>query len=92
MNLNELDKKLKDLNISEDNYYLQGLYGSTSDDEKLALIIKKGKYSIEFEVYFKERGEKHSIRLFETETEACKYFLKKMKGINDLEVEIKSKK
>jgi hypothetical protein len=41
MTLKELNIKLKGIGVSEDDYYLHGLSGSTNDDEKLALIIKR---------------------------------------------------
>jgi hypothetical protein len=40
--------------------------------------MKRGKYTIEYEVYFGERGEKHSIQNFTDENEACNYVLKKL--------------
>ena len=85
MNLNELHIKLRELGISEDRYYLHGLYGSTNDDNKLSLIIKKGMHTTEYEVYFKERGEKHSVRLFATEDDACQYIYKRLKENKKLE-------
>ena len=66
MTLQELYIKLKKLGVSEHRYYLHGLYGSTNDDDKPALTIKKGVYTVEYETYYKERGEKHSIRIFIT--------------------------
>jgi hypothetical protein len=74
--IKELHNKLTDLGIPADNYFLHGLYGSTSDDDKHSLTIKKGKWTVEYEVYFSERGEKHSSRMFYSEAEACDYFLK----------------
>lgn len=85
MNLNELHIKLRESGISEDRYYLHGLYGSTNDENKLALIIKKGKHTTEYEVYYKERGEKHSVRLFTTEDDACQYIYKRLKENKELE-------
>ena len=78
MTLLELHTKLKNNGINDDHYFLHGLYGSTDDNEKLALTIKKGKFTIEYETYFKERGEKHSIRTFYSEKEACEYIYKKL--------------
>jgi len=78
MTIEELNNELKNLDVSEDRYYLQGLFGSTNDNDKIALTIRKGNYTIEYEVYYKERGEKHSTRTFTTETEACKYILNKI--------------
>lgn len=85
MTLNELYIKLKELGIPEDRYYLHGLYGSTNDDNKLALTVKKGEYTTEYEVYYKERGEKHSVRLFTTEDEACQYIYKQLKENKEIE-------
>ena len=78
MTLLELHTKLKNNGINEDKYFLHGLYGSTDDNEKLALTIKKGKFTIEYETYYKERNEKHSIRTFYSEEEACKYLYQKL--------------
>jgi len=78
MTISDLHKNLNENGIKEDQYFLHGLYGSTDDNEKIALTIKKGKYNIEYETYFKERGEKHSIRTFKTEEEACEYIYKKL--------------
>jgi len=85
MTIQELSIKLKELGVPEDRYYLHGLYGSTSDDDKLSLTIRKGTYSIEYEVYFKERGEKHSTRIFTNEDEACHYLYKRLKENKEME-------
>lgn len=79
MTILHLYQQLNNLNISPENYYIQGLYGSTDDNDKPALIIRKGKYTIEYEYYYKERGQKHSVQIFTNETEACEYFLEKFK-------------
>lgn len=76
MTIFELHKKLKNIGVPEAMYYLHGLYGSTDDNDKPALTINKGKYTIEYEVYFRERGEKSSIRIFTREDEACENILK----------------
>ena len=76
MTIAELHIKLKELGISEDKYYLHGLYGSTADDDKIALTMRKGKYTVEYEVYYKERGSKSSARIFTTEEDACQYIYK----------------
>ncbi len=85
MKIEELHNELKRLQIHEDRYYLHGLFGSTNDDDKLSLVIKKGKDAIEYEVYYCERGENHSIRNFTSEDEACKYILKKLKEEKKIE-------
>ena len=79
MTIAELYDELKNIGLDDSAIYLHGLHGSTDDNEKLSLTIKKGKYSAVWEVYFKERGEKHSIREFQNETDACEYYLKKTK-------------
>ena len=78
MTIEELSKKLTKRGISSDSYYLHGLYGSLDDSEKIALSMKKGKYTLEYEVYYKERGEKHSSRIFIDEQEACEYIYAKL--------------
>lgn len=85
MILQELYNNLIELGISEDRYYLHGLYGSTNDEDKLALNIKRGVYSMEYETYYKERGEKHSVRIFSTENEACQYIYKRLKENKEIE-------
>ncbi len=67
MTLKELHRKLKKLGVSTNEYYLHGLYGSPSDNDKPALTIRKGKYTYEYEVYYKERGLKHSSNSFTSE-------------------------
>ena len=78
MTIEELHNKLVELKIPADKYYLHGLYGSTDDNDKIALTIKKGKYTIEYETYFKERGEKHSIMTFTNQDEVSNWLLKKL--------------
>ena len=78
MTIEELNSELKNLGASNDRYYLHGLFGSTDDNDKIALTIRKGNYTIEYEVYYKEKGEKHSTRTFTTENEACEYILHKI--------------
>lgn len=85
MTLQELHIKLKELGVSEDRYYLHGLYGSTNDEDKLSLTIKKGIYTLEYEIYYKERGGKHSVRIFTSEDEACQYVYKQLKEIKEME-------
>ena len=85
MTVQDLYIKLKLLGISEDRYYLNGLYGSTSDDDRLALTIKREDYTICYETYYKERGEKHSIVKFSTENEACQYLYKRLLENKEIE-------
>jgi hypothetical protein len=78
MTISELHNRLKESGINDDQYFLHGLFGSKDDNDKIALTIRKGQYVIEYETYYKERGEKHSIRIFTTENEACEYIYKKL--------------
>jgi len=78
MTIEELNSELKKLGVSDDRYYLHGLFGSTGDNDKIAMTIKMGKYTAEYEVYYRERGEKHSSRTFTNENDACEYVLGKI--------------
>ena len=78
MTINELHNNLKEKGVSEDQYFLHGLFGSTDDNDKIALTIRKGKYGVEYETYYRERGEKHSSRTFTIENEACEYIYNKL--------------
>lgn len=81
MTIKELYEKLVELKIPENTYYLHGVYGSTNDRDKIALSINRGKYFIEYEVYFRERTEKDSIKIFMNETDACEYILKQLQKL-----------
>ena len=81
MTIKDLHVKLQEIGVTEKRYYLHGLYGSTDDNDKLGMLIKKGRYNLEYEVYYRERGDKHSSRIFIIEEDACRYFLHQM--IND---------
>jgi hypothetical protein len=78
MTISELHKKLKEKGIPDSRYFLHGLYVSTDDNDKISLNIKKGSYNIVYEVYFKEKGEKHSSVIFNSEDKACEYLYKKL--------------
>ncbi len=78
MTIEELNSELRKLGVSDDRYYLHGPFGSTDDNEKIALSVKKGKYKAEYEVYYRERGEKHFSRTFTDENDACEYILSKI--------------
>jgi hypothetical protein len=79
MNLEQLRTKLEELRISPERYYVNGRFGSLDDNDKHAMIIKQGKYFPEYEVYFKERGIKHSSKTFSSEAEACELMYSKLK-------------
>jgi len=78
MNIAELHTELQHFGIPGEEYYLHGLYGSTVDNDKYGTTIKQGKYTIDYEVYFCERSEKHSSRTFTSEYEACDYFFRRL--------------
>ena len=78
MTISDLNKKLKKIKIDENKYYLNGLFGSKDNTDKIALSIKKGKYGIEYETYFIEKGEKHSIKKFDSEKDACQFIYRKI--------------
>ena len=70
--------RMKALGISEESYYLQGLYGSQSDDNKLALVVREENNSTKYEMYFKENGEKHVIQVFIDFDIAANYFIEQL--------------
>lgn len=78
MTIEELNNELKKLGVSDDRYYLHGLFGSTDDNDKIAMTIKLRTYNAEYEVYYRERGEKHSSKTFTNENDACEYVLSKI--------------
>lgn len=43
MTIKKLNSELKNIGVSGNRYYLQGLFCSTDDNDKIALIDKKGK-------------------------------------------------
>ncbi len=79
MNIHELQMELNKLGIDPMSYYLHGIGEQTNDSDKLAMAIRRGKYSVEYEIYFTERGEKNLIQLYDNEADACNYFLRSMK-------------
>jgi hypothetical protein len=80
MTLQRLYDELNKLKVPTNWYYLHGLYGDTDDNDKLSLTIyKPTEYSLVYEVYFKEKGEKNSIKRFATEMEACEHIFKELK-------------
>jgi len=78
MTIAELHSKLKKIKVSENAYYLHGIYGSLDDNDKIALTIRKGKITMEYEVYYKEKGSKQSIKTFINEDEACQYIYRQL--------------
>lgn len=78
MTIFELHKKLKEKGIPDNRYFLHGLYGSTDENDKISLTIMKGNYNIVYEIYYKEKGEKHSSVIFNSEEDACDYIYQKL--------------
>jgi hypothetical protein len=78
MTIKELHKRLEESGILEDQYFLHGLFGSTDDNDRIGLTIRQGQNGLEYETFYKERGEKHSIKTFATEKEACEHIFKKL--------------
>ena len=73
MKVNELSNELKELGVPE--FYYSILTGGLPN-ERLCIVetdLKK------WEVYYSERGEKSNVRIFDLESDACEYFLKKLK-------------
>ena len=85
MKIEELYNKLKDNNVPDDWFYLHGVYGSSSEDDKICLTIKRGKYFVEFIVYEKERGEVFNKKSFKNESEACVYLFKRLMSAKEIE-------
>lgn len=81
MTIEQLHLRLKDLEIPSENYYLHGIYRSTNDDDKPA---KMGEHTSEYEVYYKEKGVKHSFKTFSSEKEACEFLLNHFRESLDL--------
>ena len=76
MTISDLHYKLKEKGIDENQYFLHGLFGSTDDNDKIGLTIRQGQNGLEYETFYKERGEKHSLRIFTTEKEAWNTLIK----------------
>lgn len=70
--------RMKVLGIPEESYYLQGLYGSPTDEYKLALLIREGDDATEYEMYFKEKDQKHVIQVFTDFDIAANYFIEQL--------------
>ena len=77
MTIEELYQKLCALGIPEHRYYLNGVFGSKDDNEKIALKIE-GKHFLDYEVSYKERGEIHILRKFLDRDDAFSFFIEKL--------------
>ena len=68
MTIDELKRDLEKYSISNDLY---AIMNKTLPNEKLCLTDK-------WEVYYSERGHKTGLKTFDTESEACEYFRRKI--------------
>ena len=71
MTVEQLEKELETMGIPQELYSI--MVGGLPN-EKLC-IAKEDKW----QVYYSERGSKSGLKMFETESEACEFFLQKMK-------------
>ena len=71
MTVAQLEKELKMMGIPKELYSI--MVGGLSN-EKLC-IVKEDTW----QVYYSERGNKSGLKIFETESDACEFFLRKMK-------------
>ena len=71
MTIDELKIDLEKYSISNDLY---AIMNKTLPNEKLCLTEEEGKWK----VYYSERGHKTGLKTFDTESEACEYFRRKI--------------
>lgn len=81
MTIEKMALKIKELNVPDTFYYINGIHGSTNDENKLAMRIHANGY----EIYHMEHGDKNMLGRFENESEACSYFFEKLKKSWDFE-------
>jgi hypothetical protein len=67
MNIEELQKKLSQLDIRKDAYSLSG--GLPNESYVISHVSEN-----KWETYYSERGIKSNMRTFENEQDACCYF------------------
>lgn len=68
MNVEELRAKLRAMGVSRDRYSVDG--GLPWDATGMESLPDGG-----WRVYFSERGAKYTVKVFETEAEACDFML-----------------
>lgn len=71
MTITNLQKELQSMGIPEELY---SIMDGGLPSEKLC-IVNEGVW----QVYYSERGQKTGLRTFSAESEACEYFLKKLR-------------
>lgn len=71
MTIVELEKELNKIGVPKELYSL--MIGGFPN-EKLCIVKEES-----WQVYYSERGHKSGLKVFDTEAEACEFFLRKMK-------------
>lgn len=78
MTINELEKKLNEIGVSQDLYSI--MVGGLPNER---LCIVKGDM---WQVYYSERGKRVGQKVFEKEEDACEYFYRKLKDQRNLKM------
>ena len=73
MNKSELANYLQQKGVPEDGYSLEG--GNPSE----AMVLDHSRSGLWY-VYYSERGNRVSERVFDREEDACQYFLEALRG------------
>lgn len=76
MTVDELEQELNKIGVSKDLYSL--MIGGFPN-EKLCIVKEES-----WQVYYSERGHKTGLKTFDTEAEACEFFLRKMKRYSSI--------
>jgi hypothetical protein len=84
MKRDELKMTLERERVNPRFYSISGVTGAPIDDQ-CVLREDKGKWM----VYYFERGQKTSLRIFESEHEACQYFLEWVLSVPELRLKEK---
>lgn len=71
MTIKDLQNELEYTGVPEELY---SIMSGGLPNERLCIVKENS-----WQVYYSERGQKTGLRTFPTETEACEYFLKKMR-------------
>lgn len=76
MTISELKNRLDEMGVSQDLYSI--MVGGLPN-ERLCIVKEEM-----WQIYYSERGRRVGEKSFETEEEACEYFLRKMKRYSTL--------
>lgn len=71
MTVDELEQELNKIGVPKDLYSL--MIGGFPN-ERLCIVKEES-----WKVYYSERGHKTGLKIFDTEADACEFFLRKMK-------------